>query len=75
MLAEGRGLLAKFRDSASLQACILELLDNPLKKKEMEARTLALGKTMMWSEIAKQYANLFRYCLETNYLSNRRSAI
>jgi glycosyltransferase involved in cell wall biosynthesis len=75
MLADGRGLLANFRDSASLQACILDLLDNPLKKKEMESRTLALGKTMMWSEIAKRYANLFRDCLETKYLSNRRSAI
>jgi glycosyltransferase involved in cell wall biosynthesis len=75
MLADGRGLLANFRDSASLQACILDLLDNPLKKKEMESRTLALGKTMMWSEIAKRYAILFRDCLETKYLSNRRSAI
>jgi glycosyltransferase involved in cell wall biosynthesis len=75
MLADGRGLLANFRDSASLQACILELLDNPLKKKEMEARTLALGKTMMWSEIAKSYAMLFRNALEAKYLSLRRSAI
>jgi glycosyltransferase involved in cell wall biosynthesis len=75
MLADGRGLLANFRDSASLQACILDLLDNPLKKKEMEARTLALGKTMMWSEIAKSYASLFRDALEAKYLSPRRSAI
>jgi polysaccharide biosynthesis protein PslF len=74
MLADGRGLLANFRDSASLQACILDLLDNPLKKKEMEARTLALGKTMMWSEIAKRYAMLFRETLEAKYLSLRRSA-
>ena len=29
MLAEGRGLLANFRDSASLEACILQLLDDP----------------------------------------------
>jgi glycosyltransferase involved in cell wall biosynthesis len=60
MLAEGRGLLANFRDSDSLKACILELLENPDRKKEMEARTLVLGRTMMWSEIAKRYAALFR---------------
>jgi glycosyltransferase involved in cell wall biosynthesis len=75
MLADGRGLLANFRDSDSLQACILDLLDNPLKIKEMEARTLALGRTMMWSEIAKHYAMLFRDALEVNYVSTRRSAI
>ncbi|MEX2461455.1 MAG: glycosyltransferase family 4 protein [Paenibacillaceae bacterium] len=75
MLAEGRGLLADFRNSASLQSCILDLLNNPFKKKEMEARTLSLGKTMMWSEIAKRYAMLFRDALEPKYLTNRRSAI
>jgi glycosyltransferase involved in cell wall biosynthesis len=60
MLAEGRGLLANFHDSASLKVCILELLEDPKRKKEMEARTLMLGRTMMWSEIAKRYAALFR---------------
>jgi hypothetical protein len=53
---------------------ILDLLEHPLKKTEMEARTLALGKTMMWSEIAKRYAMLFRDILDVNYLS-RRSVI
>jgi len=60
MLAEGRGLLADFNDSASLERSILMLLGNPVQKQEMEARTLALGQTMMWSEIAKQYAAIFR---------------
>lgn len=74
MLADGRGLLAKFRDSASLEACILVLLENPQRKKEMEARTLALGRTMMWSKIAKRYATLFRENLDTHNLL-RRSVI
>ncbi|HEY0829016.1 MAG TPA: glycosyltransferase family 4 protein [Bacilli bacterium] len=67
MLADGRGLLAEFRDSASLQACILELLEHPDRKKEMEERALALGRTMMWSEIAKGYAALFREAVESHY--------
>ncbi|MGN7764062.1 glycosyltransferase family 4 protein [Paenibacillus sp. 22594] len=60
MLAGGRGLLADFRDSASLETCILELLDDPAKVKEMESRTLELGRTMMWSEVAKTYAAIFQ---------------
>ncbi|MNP77383.1 hypothetical protein D3C76_1748020 [compost metagenome] len=60
MLGQGRGLLANFRDSASLEACILELLDDPGKVKDMENRTLALGRTMMWSEVAKTYAAIFQ---------------
>jgi glycosyltransferase involved in cell wall biosynthesis len=68
MLAEGRGLLADFQDSASLEACILEILDHPDRKAEAEERTLALGRTMMWSEIAKCYAELFRGIIATHYL-------
>lgn len=60
MLAGGRGLLANFRDSASLEACIMELLDNPAKVEDMEQRTQALGSTMMWSEVAKTYAAIFQ---------------
>lgn len=60
MLAEGRGMLADFRNSASLEACILQLLNNPTIIQEMEQRTHELGKTMMWSEIAKTYAAIFQ---------------
>ncbi|MDF2646736.1 MAG: glycosyl transferase family 1 [Paenibacillus sp.] len=60
MLAEGRGLLANFRDSASLEACILQLLNDPTRITEMENRTLELGKTMLWNEIAKTYAAIFQ---------------
>jgi polysaccharide biosynthesis protein PslF len=60
MLAGGRGLLAEFRDSASLEACILELLDSPAKVRDMEQRAQALGSTMMWSEVAKTYAAIFQ---------------
>jgi glycosyltransferase involved in cell wall biosynthesis len=60
MLAEGRGLLANFRDSASLEACILQLLNDPSKIAEMENRTLELGRTMLWNEIAKTYAAMFQ---------------
>jgi glycosyltransferase involved in cell wall biosynthesis len=67
MLAGGRGLLAKFRDAASLEACLLELLENPQRKTDMEARTLALGRTMMWSEIAQRYATLFREAMDSNF--------
>ncbi|OAB47876.1 glycosyltransferase family 4 protein [Paenibacillus antarcticus] len=69
MLAEGRGLLADFRDSASLEACILQLLDNPTMIKDMEDRTLELGKTMLWNEIAKTYAAMFQEIISISELS------
>ncbi|WP_053371949.1 glycosyltransferase family 4 protein [Paenibacillus sp. FJAT-27812] len=71
MLADGRGLLANFRDAASLEACILQLLDNPELIKEMENRTAELGKTMLWKEIAKTYAELFQEQISISKLDNR----
>lgn len=59
MLAEGRGLLAEFNDADSLARHISYILDNPKAKKEMEKRTLSVGRTMMWENVANQYTRLF----------------
>ncbi len=70
MLSEGRGLLANFRDSDSLAMCILDLLNNPAKKQELETQTLKLGRTMMWGEIATLYATQIRMLIHSsNYLT------
>lgn len=71
MLADGKGMLANFADSNSLGTCIVEVLENPQRKEEMEARTLALSNTMMWSEVAKRYATLFREIMDTHHSTGR----
>lgn len=68
MLADGRGFLAKFRSTVSLEKCILQVLRNPKQKAEMERKTLEVGRTMMWSKVAEDYLTVFR---ET--LANERS--
>ena len=69
MLADGRGLLADFHDSSSLENHILTILDHPELKENMEIKTLALGSTMMWSEVTKSYAVLFRKIVANSYVS------
>lgn len=64
MLSEGRGLLAEFKDAHSLADHIKYILKNPEAKKEMEKRTLSVGRTMMWGNVANQYAKLFIDTLE-----------
>ncbi len=71
MLAGGRGLLANFRDSNSLGACILKVLNYPSQKSEMEVRTLALGQTMMWDETAKRYATVFHKSMDIVHYNGR----
>jgi len=64
MLAEGRGLLAEFNDASSLAKQIKYVLDNPDAKDEMERKTLSVGRTMMWGNVANQYTKLFIDTLE-----------
>lgn len=58
MLSQGRGLLAKFRDSQSLAGCIEYVLDHPGEKERMERKTFETGKTMMWEQVAEEYKTL-----------------
>jgi len=64
MLAEGRGLLAEFRDAESLARQIRYVLDHPEEKKEMEQKTLSLGRTMMWPNVANHYTSMIIDVLE-----------
>jgi glycosyltransferase involved in cell wall biosynthesis len=65
MLGEGRGLLAGFRDATSMAACIHKVLGNPAEKKAMERKTLTIGRSMIWSAVATQYAELSVNIIET----------
>ncbi|TFE26306.1 glycosyltransferase family 4 protein [Cohnella luojiensis] len=69
MLADGRGLLADFRDPKSLETSILDIMDHPDKKNQMEQKTLDLGRTMIWNQIVLQYAAIIRDSVqsETQY--------
>ncbi len=58
MLGGGRGLLAEFRDAKSIASCIRMVLKHPLRKQEMERKTVAVGKTMTWTNVAKCYVEL-----------------
>jgi glycosyltransferase involved in cell wall biosynthesis len=58
MLGGGRGLLARFRDANSIAACIRTVLNHPLRKQEMERKTLAVGQTMTWANVANRYIEL-----------------
>lgn len=65
MLADGRGLLADFRSAESLAERIGEMMENPEKKAEMEQKTRAFGRDMMWSRVAEKYRGLFSEAVES----------
>lgn len=60
LLSKGRGMLAHFRDSASLAAAITTLLDQPELRAQMERAAYSYGQRMHWSAVARSYCRLFR---------------
>lgn len=60
MLSGGRGLLADFRSPAALAEQIEEVMNHPEHQEEMEKRTLELGKTMYWGQVAHNYLRIFQ---------------
>ena len=60
LLAEDRGLLFGFADSAALAAALRDLLADKAKLKSLRARTYQFGRQMRWEIVAAKYLELFR---------------
>jgi glycosyltransferase involved in cell wall biosynthesis len=60
LLADGRGLLFGFGDSAALGAALRALLADKAKLKALRAKTYQFGRQMRWEVVAGKYLELFQ---------------
>jgi glycosyltransferase involved in cell wall biosynthesis len=60
VLADGRGLLCKFRNPSSITECVERLLTNGAMRRRMEARVYRYGRDFVWESVAKKYCKLFK---------------
>lgn len=59
LLAQGRGLLAEFRDSHSLAVAMERFLSDAFLRSATQRRAYAFGRRMRWSAVAADYGLLF----------------
>ncbi len=59
MLGDGRGILVPFRDSLSISRAVCEMIEFPLKRVGYEVKTYDLGRSMIWSNVARQYQDIY----------------
>jgi glycosyltransferase involved in cell wall biosynthesis len=59
MLADGRGVLVPFHNSAALAEQVINLLKNEAERHAMRKRAYVFGRVMIWSEVAQRYMKSF----------------
>ena len=64
VLAEGRGLLCKFKSPSSITEGIRQLLENPEQRASIEKLAYECGQEMIWSKVASKYASLFKEVIQ-----------
>ncbi len=59
LLADGRGTLVPFKDSAAMAEKIIELLGDEGLRNKMRKNSYQYGRQMVWKEVAGSYATAF----------------
>jgi len=75
LLAEGRGVLVPFRDSASLAREINILLADSEKCQNIRRKAYDYARSMIWSKVAKSYLKIIEECKEKKNIYKREDEI
>ncbi len=59
LLADGRGVLVPSRDPPAIARAVVDLLGDPAKRSEMQARAAVYGRAMAWPAVARRYVETF----------------
>lgn len=63
-LADGRGLLCKFRNPVSITECIDRLLEDQEQRLNFERKAYDYSRSFTWSKVAAKYVKLFNRLLK-----------
>ncbi len=74
MLDGDRGMVVPFKDSQAIARAVIDLCTHPRLKQSIEKNAYALGRTMIWANIARQYLTVFNFAIERNERIARKSS-
>lgn len=59
LLADGRGVIVPFNDSAALASQLIDLLDNDVLRHSMRKKAYLFARSMTWPNVARSYVRTF----------------
>jgi glycosyltransferase involved in cell wall biosynthesis len=71
VLANGRGILVPFRDSAAIGAAVTSVLGDGERKRQLEVRAYEYGRQMAWPAIGRRVLALMRDVLDHGVVEQR----
>ena len=71
LLAEGRGFLYPFRDSAKLSGIITTLLTDDTLFEQTRQKAYEYGRSMTWQSVGIQYTKFFTEMLDERWVNHR----
>ncbi len=74
LLAQGRGFLYPFRDTAALSRVVEKLLHDQALFDETRRKAFAFGRSMTWQSVGLQYTRLFTEVLNERWVTHRAAA-
>ena len=73
LLADGRGVIVPFRDTAAIAREVNGLLADDPRRDAIRRQAYALGREMVWSRVAARYAEAFRRTRTATAVKFRRA--
>ena len=61
VLADGRGALVPFRDAGAIATAVNDILHDPIRKRALEERAYAYGRSTTWPAVGAQVLALMRH--------------
>jgi len=73
VLADGRGILVPFRNSAAIAQAVIDLWQNPDQRNQIEKKVYKYGRFMTWSSVALQHLDFFSDILKKKSAEKRKT--
>lgn len=73
ILAEGRGIIVPFKDSEAIAKKVIDVWDNPERRKKIQKKAYEYGRFMTWPSVALQHLDFFAEVIKKHESKSKKA--